>query len=217
MNDIKYVCSLGTLCHTAYFLKRNRLKYFSYPFDWIFSNINTISDCVTDNFAKFLDKDNYTDHISNNPELCGHKYYGDWMFNHKSPRNEEHYNYYVRCVDRFRDLLLQNEKKLFVIMVVNNEFFRGDDNDVIKLNKKLLNYTNNFKILCILHHPNNFNNDHTFIEYEDIDFLELYTKSVSDGINFIDENDNIYLDNILKSKYNFCLIKNNEYTNDDTP
>ena len=36
-------------------------------------------------------------------------------------------------------------------------------------------------------------------------FLELHTLSSSGGVEFDNNNDNIYLDNIIKSKYNFNI------------
>ena len=60
--EFKYVCSLGTLCHSSYFLKQSNLKMASYPFDWIFSNIDMIIDCIENNFDKFLDKKYYKNH-----------------------------------------------------------------------------------------------------------------------------------------------------------
>jgi hypothetical protein len=36
-------------------------------------------------------------------------------------------------------------------------------------------------------------------------FYELHTLTNSNGISFKNENDNIYLDNIIKEKYNFNL------------
>ena len=54
--EIKYVCSLGSLCHSAQILKNNNLKRCSYPFDWIFSSPNMVIDCISDDFKKFLDK-----------------------------------------------------------------------------------------------------------------------------------------------------------------
>ncbi len=62
--EINNVCSLGTLCHTATLLKRNNLKISSYPFDWIFSNINIIIDCIEDDFNSFLDKKYYKNHTN---------------------------------------------------------------------------------------------------------------------------------------------------------
>ncbi len=53
--EVKYVCSLGSLCHTASYLKNNKLKLESYPFDWIMSNYNDIIHCIENKFSIFLD------------------------------------------------------------------------------------------------------------------------------------------------------------------
>lgn len=206
--NFNYVCSLGTLCHTAYFIKRHNLKKCSYPFDWIFSNINVVIDCLKDDFKKFLDKDNYIDHSSNNPELCGHKIYNSAMFNHTSPRTEEGYEYYVRCVNRFRNLLLKKEKKLFVIMSVNDEH-NNIENSLIELNNELKNITCNFNILYINHHAGILENSHSIVDIDNIDnidILELCTTSISNGVDFNDNDDNIYLDKIFTSNYKFDII-----------
>ena len=36
---------------------------------------------------------------------------------HKDPRNQDHYEYYQRCVNRFRDLLNSNSRKLFLMFI----------------------------------------------------------------------------------------------------
>lgn len=209
--NFNYVCSLGTLCHTAYFIKRHNLKKCSYPFDWIFSNINVVIDCLKDDFKKFLDKDNYIDHSSNNPELCGHKIYNSAMFNHTSPRTEEGYEYFVRCVNRFRNLLLKKEKKLFVIMSVNDEH-NNIENSLIELNNELKNITCNFNILYINHHAGILENSHSIVDIDNIDnidnidILELCTTSISNGVDFNNNDDNIYLDKIFTSNYKFDII-----------
>ena len=203
--NFNYVCSLGTLCHTAYFIKRHNLKKCSYPFDWIFSNINVVIDCLKDDFKKFLDKDNYIDHSSNNPELCGHKIYNSAMFNHTSPRTEEGYEYFVRCVNRFRNLLLKKEKKLFVIMSVNDEY-NNIENSLIELNNELKNITCNFNILYINHHAGILENSHSIVDIDNIDILELCTTSISNGVDFNNNDDNIYLDKIFTSNYKFDII-----------
>jgi len=209
--NFNYVCSLGTLCHTANFIKKHNLKKCSYPFDWIFSNINIVIDCLKDDFKEFLDKDNYIDHCSNNPELCGHKIYDSAMFNHTSPRTEEGYEYYVRCVNRFRNLLSKKEEKLFIVMSVNDEY-NHIENSIIELNKVLKNITCNFKILFIKNHAGLLENSHSIISIDNIDnidnidILELYTVSLSNGIDFNNNNDNIYLDEIFSSRYKFDII-----------
>ena len=102
--EIKYVCSLGNCCHTSQFMKDNKLKKCSYPFDWILSNHNIIIHCIKDNFVKFLDKSYY---VSYSDKKCFHKYYNDFMFFHHEPLiNNDDYNYFIRCIDRFNNLLI---------------------------------------------------------------------------------------------------------------
>ena len=104
------------MCHSSQILKQNNLKLCSYPFDWIFSNCDIIIDCIEDNFDIFLDQSYYND---KGEFQCGHSKYGPIMFNHRNPLiNIDHYNYYVRCVDRFKNLLQKQEHKLF-IMIMN--------------------------------------------------------------------------------------------------
>ena len=54
MLDINHVCSLRSLCHSSQILKRNKYKLCSYPFDWIFSNCDTIIDCLENDFKIFF-------------------------------------------------------------------------------------------------------------------------------------------------------------------
>ena len=56
MTKFKYFVSLGERCYTSSLLKRNKLKKESYPFDWIFSNLDMILHCIFDNFETFLNK-----------------------------------------------------------------------------------------------------------------------------------------------------------------
>lgn len=64
---INYVISLGKQCHTAQFLKDNKLRNCSYPFDWLFSWHQThnygknhmIIDCLENHFEIFLNKNYY--------------------------------------------------------------------------------------------------------------------------------------------------------------
>ena len=211
MSEINYTCSLGGLCHSSQILKRNNLKLCSYPFDWIFSNCNNIIHCIEDNFNIFLDKSYYQDihtkRIGNNQ--CGHKYYDVNMFNHFDPRNEKDYNYYVRCVDRFKNLLQKKEHKLFIMIFTNIENIENIKNhfikNIINFNNKFSKYTSNYTLLVIFHIPNNEQNHHTFTYNDNIHFLELYTLTKSGGVQFLNNYDNIYLDNIIKSKYNFNI------------
>jgi hypothetical protein len=200
LEEIKHVCSLGPQCQSSQILKRNNLKKCSYPFDWIFSNCNNIIHCLEDDFNIFLDKTYYFT-ISN--KKCGHSYYHKQMFNHHNPLDYENdYNYYIRCVNRFKQLLKCEEKKLFVMIFVNMENFEEYIKDkIINFNNKFSNYTNNYTLLFIFHISNKETNYHNFTHNDNIDFLELHTLSQSNGTEFINDNDNNYLDAVIKSKY----------------
>jgi hypothetical protein len=212
MKNIKYIISLGDKCHTASFLKRNNLKKASYPFDWIFSNPYSIMHCLDTNFKLFLDKSYYT--INNlDLKIQTHSFYypdGLTMFNHHNPLNLNDYKYFERCIQRFNDILKSDENKLFIIMFVNNKYEVSDYiNDILLLNNKLKEYTLNHKLLFILHKCVGYQH-HEWKEIDEIDVLELYTCVPSVGtefgfnindVIFPFEKDNIYMDQIIKSKY----------------
>ena len=205
--EINYVCSLGTVCQSSQILKNNNFKKYSYPFDWIYSNCNNIIHCLEDNFNIFLDKSYYID-IS--LTTCGHSFYNKRMFNHHNPlTNKDNYNYYVRCVERFRQLLKQEEYKLFIMIFINlDDIIEKDKNEIIDFNNKFLKYTKNYKLLIIYHIKNKQNNHHIIIRNNNnIDFLELHTISRSNGLKFEDDNDNNYLNNIINKMYNFNIKK----------
>jgi hypothetical protein len=131
------------------------------------------------------------------------------MFNHHNPLiNTDHYNYYVRCVDRFKNLLQKKEHKLFIMIFINNGNNINEDfeNKIIDFNNKFSKYTSNYTLLVIFHIPNQQQNHHIFTYTCNIHFLELHTLSVSDGVKFENDDDNIYSDNIINSKYNFTPL-----------
>lgn len=206
MLEINFTCSLGSLCHSSEILKRNNLKLCSYPFDWIFSSCDNIIHCIEDDFKFFLDKSYY---INISQSQCGHSKYNNSMFWHHNPLiNIDHYNYYIRCVDRFKILLQKQEHKLFIMMFVNGGYGSHNEDfkkNMIDFNNTFSNYTSNYTLLVIIHYPYKQSNNHTFTYNDNIHFLELHTLSVSNGVRFVNNNDNIYLDNIIKSKYNFNL------------
>jgi hypothetical protein len=204
MNSIKYTCSLGTKCFSSQLLKRNNLKKESYPFDWIFSDLDIIIDCIKDDFIIFLDKSYYVDIQDKwNDNQCGHKYYHPNMFNHHDPRNEKDYQYFVRCVDRFNNLLYKLENKLFIISYLNlTNVNKSIINDILQFNEKFKNYTQNYRILCIVHYNCEYTG-YVFSTIHNIDILTIHTNSPTNGVDFNNKEDNEYIDNIIKEKYRF--------------
>jgi hypothetical protein len=202
MNEIKYVCSLGSLCHAAQILKNNHLKKCSYPFDWIFFNYNDIIHCLEDEFNTFLDKTYYT---PIHPWKCGHSRYHPEMFNHGNPlMNEEYYQYYVRCVNRFKQLIQYEEHKLFLLFLTNTNCMEENiKNGIIAFNRIFSTYVKNYKLLVIYNITDKQENYHAFTYHDNIDFLELHTLHRSNGVNFGDNSDDGYLNGILHATYHF--------------
>jgi hypothetical protein len=190
--EITYVCSLGLHCHSSQLLKRNKYKLDSYPFDWVFTTCDVIIECIEDDFKTFLDKSYYI----NLGSRCGHSKYCKIMFNHHNPlAHIHHYDYFVRCVNRFRTLLQKPEHKLFVMTGNNNV------DKIIEFNTKFSKYTSNYTLLAILVKPNQKQHSHTFTYNANIHFLEVHVLSYDGGAIFMNESDNAYLDSILRSSY----------------
>ncbi len=200
------VCSFGTLCHMSMTFKTTKFKKCSYPFDWIFSSLETIGHCIEDDFKIFLDKSYYKD-ISRCE--CGHTFYNNKlkmddvnMFNHRNPlKNENDYQYYIRCINRFRLLLQSDKQKLFSMIFIRNT---DTISNIKSLNEILKKHTTNFTLLIIFHSASGKRN-HTFTTDDNIDFLDLHTISSSNGVQFENNEDNEYLDSIILERYNLFI------------
>lgn len=209
MMFIRYVTSLGPRCHTASFLKRNQLKQESYPFDWIFSNTDMIIHCLEDNFNTFLDKSYYT---ITDPESKKqqHSVYSESpdeiLFNHHNPLKAEDNMYFNRCITRFKNVLAQPELKMFVLFFLN--FTKIDHlfkQKIMDFNKQFGRHTQNYGILCIVQYTSN-KNSYIFTVNDNVHFLEIYTTSNSNGVEFENPDDNLFLDNVIMDTYKFSLI-----------
>jgi len=200
--------------YSSYFMKQTKLKMASYPFDWIFSNINMIIDCIENNFDKFLDK-KYYKKIKNSP-ACSHLIYGKSMFQHYNPLIIQNYEYYIRCVNRFRELLLNPHNKLFIMIKVNNinnDNFDDEILNIYKLDEIFNKNTKNYKIIYINHFFDKNPVSHEIKKLNNnIDLINLFTLSKSNGKKFINDIDNKFLEKIIFDNYKFNLyqINNND-------
>lgn len=214
--EINYICSLGSFCHTTCYLKDNKLRYCAYPFDGIVSSPDMVTDCLKDDFKLFLDRTRYEEYVNWDGSISSnHKLYGkfchtfglnkekilDVTFRHSNVTKDKDYNSLVRKVERFRMLLKKEEPKLFLLFSQDEEYTKKEINE---LNNMLKTKTTNYQIMCITM-LNDFHPHHTIEEVDNIKFIKLYTYGRSNGgrivCNFGDE----YLDNLIKSYYNFQL------------
>lgn len=202
-------CSLGSFCYSAQLLRRNNLREESNPFDWLFSNIDMIKHCIEDDFKSFLDKSYY---YSVNPaegsdeKRCQHRLYESDdkypVFNHHDPLTiDEHYEHFVRSVDRFRKTLQSTEKKVFIH--INKP--RDNRNPEELLFESLLftefldKHVNNYTLITIGQSVGELN--HRIIKGNNLIFIQL-SCSFNTGLEYENTSHDQYLDNIFKKLIN---------------
>lgn len=118
------VVSLGTRCYTAFLLKYAGLRFAAHPFDWIFSNQEMVNHCLADDFAEFLNEQNFCP-VPLSERIHGADYnkthnlyylreYGvRFVYNHHSMDMVDT-EYFKGAVDRFRALMKSDKSKLLL-------------------------------------------------------------------------------------------------------
>jgi hypothetical protein len=141
----------------------------------------------------------------------GHITYGkNALFPHHNPLdNDEHYNYFVRCVDRFCKILISDERKLFIHTELFNEKY-VDKNTLIEkfiqFDIFLKTHTKNYKILFIIvGEKNNLSSCEKIYENSNIIVYYQQRQSDTDGTQFLNDIDNENYRNIIMS-FNYSNI-----------
>ena len=174
-NNITYI-SIGSYCVVANILKMYNLKDASYPFDWIFSNLNMVIDCLENNFKSFLDKTNYID----NSNIIEHKKYGQ-IYNHHNPFLEKDYLYYTRCVQRLNEKINSDNKCIFVFF--QNSVLLKEHKQLLSNIAKILKEKNTSNEVCCFEIENCKNLDQ--VEKNIIDNNIIHYKWKTDDLNGI--------------------------------
>ncbi len=215
------VISLGQNCNTGWYLKELNLKKESYPFDWIFTSADIVEYCIKDDFVLFLDKQ-YIETI--NDKSAGHKVYHKNLFNHKNPLNSiADYQYYERCVSRFKKMMLSNNEIIFVCTLVNEPAKRPGwskgfvyENYSLPLNQSHQTYNKLINLIKAYHSKVKF----IFIEQYTEDEVNIKTELINDhvmnivftsqgkntGVKYINKLD----DRIIKIIYSGLCMNNEE-------
>lgn len=204
--NINYVIPFGNQCISAFYLKENNLKLLSYPFDWIFCNPSIINDMIDDNFKKFLDKDNYVIKDSTSEKNKHSIYLPDlYLFNHRNPIKDDDYLYFLRCIERFYNVLKKKETKLFLITILNNEI-KNELENICILHNKLSNITENYELLCIFQQKSDsgIQSKEVYIN-ENLTIIQLCTIDESDGVIFLNDDDSKLYKDTIDELYEFNL------------
>ena len=205
MLNINYIIPLGTNCYIASYLKRNKLKLVSYPFDWIFSYPVDIYDIINTNFEYFLNKDYYVnqdDTINYN----SHKKYCTnlRMFNHHNPYKDNDNEYFKRCVTRFNDVIKKEEMKLFIMFFGENNI-NNEIKNIIKIKELFDTKIINYEIICIFQETRGFQNKKNF-KYKNINFIQISTIDKNSGTEFLSKKDEAFFASIINSHYSFDYL-----------
>tara|TARA_B110000967_G_C18893971_1_gene569287 strand:+ start:717 stop:1361 length:645 start_codon:yes stop_codon:yes gene_type:complete len=204
-----YYCSLGFHCHSTQLLIRNNLKKESYPFDWIFSSIFIVLDCLENDFSKLIDKRFYIDYHNQNNKTnqnnkinqnqCGHSYYKSNLFPHHDMRKIDNYMYLLRCIRRFKNICKMKEPKIFFITIIDIQLMTKIHENMTNLKNMLDKKTTDFTLVCFVF-TNNQDSNHHYTEINDnIHIVYINVTSSSNGLEFENEKDNIYVDDIMKN------------------
>jgi hypothetical protein len=114
--EAQAVISLGQNCGTAWYLKVVGLKQVSYPFDWVTTSPEIIRHCLADRFQTFLQRD----WMVSRGMKASHTVYHYNCFSHRNPKaSDADHAYFVRCVERFLQLLDDRVPVIFVTTVLN--------------------------------------------------------------------------------------------------
>ena len=151
-----HVIGLGTHCYTSWVLKQAGLKATSMPFDWMFCSPPMAAHCLDDDFATFLDKKWYSpvpveDRQFPHVNLCDHRYYRDrfgvrFAFNHRNPTREDDYGYFVRAVERIRDIARSDDG---VLILTTFRDYHGHEEHFQELEQSVRRYFSSCKLIGV--------------------------------------------------------------------
>lgn len=135
------IIPMGYRCSSSEIIRILNLKKESYPFDWTISKLSTIKDCILNDFKEFLNLENYIKKDINTYNVIDDVSLliggGNYIINtHYDPIDKitdnfntydlklalihhdifktEDYEYYKRCINRFKNILKSDDKKLYL-------------------------------------------------------------------------------------------------------
>ncbi len=215
-NDYYEKVSMGENCNSSWYLKETGNKNASYPYDWIFSSGDIITHTIKDEFKSFLNKE-LIFHIKKNK--AGHSLYHSNLFNHRNPlKSDKDYDYYERGVERFLNLLKDQEKSiLFVCTVIQEkekrlDWANGFDRDYkLPINQGLEAFTETMELIKSIHKnvkfifinqttEGKFNLEIDTIT-SDVLWIDFCSEGANSGVQYRNENDDLIMKIIYKGMF----------------
>lgn len=212
--EVNAIIPIGHFCHCSNHFKQNNLKLYSLPFDWIRCDIPAIKHIIENDFKIFMDKNYYIPKVKFWSDIvpCLHTFYSKKftetrLFNHHNLCDDNDYQYFNRCIERFR--IIRNDKlfnKLFVRMEFcdNIKSYEIDDK-ILDLNNFISKYFSKYYVLIIKLYKDFYHKKDVIREGNVIIIYKSYTSS-TDGSFFKDDNDRIELQDSIDSLFTFDLL-----------
>ena len=156
------IIPMGYRCNSSEIIRILNLKKESYPFDWTISKLSTIQHCILNDFKEFLNIKNYIKKEMNNYNIIDdvslligsgnyiintyydpidkitdnfNTYDSKLLLVHHDIFKTEDYEYYKRCINRFKNLLNSDDKKLYIYIhkiIGINEYNKTKDDIIIE-------------------------------------------------------------------------------------
>lgn len=210
---MKYVCSLGSRCHSRMLFNRLGFYRCAYPFDYMYSSPLLVLDCLQNNFSTLLDRRFHTDRGN----MAGHSEYDGevrafhgWqhtqqIFYHKNTKkNDLDYSYMQRCVCRFRGLLQNDGRKLFLLMLLN-QTKPLDKKPMRNLLDQLAGDTSNTSELLVVFHQTGSQFGMTTESENNLTFLLVVSTSRCNGSRLGDLEEERALGEKIDSLYDYNI------------
>jgi len=202
--QFEHVVSLGYQCMTAHFIRETGLRRHMSPFDWLFSTPLVVEHCMKDEFADFLDQENYVSCGSG--QQWSHRifdalYDKGVLFNHHDMSDPDMHARFRRSARRFTRMLRSDAPKMFVIMSSYKNIIHPVTQNFIG---RIGDYTQNFRVVAIgVDSLAAIPEARISALRETTEIQDLYEVSVlstaAGGLEFEDSEDNSLIRGILQS------------------
>lgn len=207
------VISLGTSCQVAYQLNRKKLRFESYPFDWLFSSVDSVICAIDTDFNDWLSKTNL---VESNFTETTHRRVTDTKYNtihqHIFPLDqtlEESYNHIKEIVDRRVQRFLELKGKNKQILFIGTNY---DVDKSIVLGEIIEQKYGENALLLVVNHTKNFTIRKIPSTRGNILIYEIYDENENTGQRW--EGHNPHWDQLLfniKVKKEIVDLANNTY------
>lgn len=152
MAKFDHVISLGYFCSTSLELERVGLRDYSYPFDWLITDLKGILDCVENKFDGFLTQENLlqyedTPHYYYNQKYKVHFYHDFSAYEPLDKQLTSVQEKYYRRISRFYENIMN--PTLFIRYISGKEELEYIENNIEQILSVLKKFNRQSELLLI--------------------------------------------------------------------